>query len=164
MNNPPPLMRDQRAVDRDHLNLLAIFHFVFAGLALVGIAFLVMHYAIMNTVFSNPEMWQPKPGSTGAPPPPMPFQPKEFFAIFKWFYLIFGGALLLAGVCNVASGLFIRARKHRNFSIVISALNCLQIPFGTCLGVFTIVVLMRESVNELYLDTPAGTDLGPPVS
>jgi hypothetical protein len=164
MNNPPPLMRDQRAVDQDHLNLLAIFHFVVAGMALVGIACLVMHYLLMSTVFSNPHMWEPKPGSTGAPPPPMPFQPKEFLAVFIWFYFIFGGALVLGAVCNVISGLFIRARKHRNFSIVISALNCLQIPFGTCLGVFTIVVLMRQSVNELYQNTPPETDPGPQVS
>ena len=148
-------MRDQRAVDREHLNLLAIFHFVFAGLALVGIGFLVMHYLILSTVFSNQEMWQPKPNSTGAPTPAMPFQPKEFFAAFKWFYLFFGAGMVVASICNVMSGLFIRARKHRNFSIVISALNCLQVPFGTCLGVFTIVVLMRPSVNELYQSNPS---------
>lgn len=147
-------MRDQRAVDRDHLNLLAIFHFVFAGLALVGIAFLVMHYLILSTVFSNPEMWQPKPGSAGAPAQPMPFHPKEFFAVFKWFYLFFGILLALAAACNVVSGLFIRWRQHRTFSLVIGGLNCLQIPFGTVLGVFTIVVLARESVQELYQNNP----------
>jgi len=32
MNPLPPFPRDQRKIDTDHLNLLAIFHFVGAGL------------------------------------------------------------------------------------------------------------------------------------
>jgi hypothetical protein len=31
MSELPPLPRDQRKIDADHLNLLAIFHFVGAG-------------------------------------------------------------------------------------------------------------------------------------
>ena len=33
MNELPPLPRDQRKIDADHLNLPASFHFVGAGLA-----------------------------------------------------------------------------------------------------------------------------------
>jgi hypothetical protein len=150
MNTPPPLMRDQRAVDREHLRLLAIFHFVVAGLALAGIGFLFLHYSMMHMVFDNPQMWQPKPGQ-----PPMPFPPEQFMAIFKWFYLIGGAFLILGAVGNFLSGLFVRKRKHREFSIVIAGLNCIQIPFGTVLGVFTIVVLVRNSVIELYSTDPS---------
>jgi len=32
----PPLRRDQRKIDKNHLNQLAIFHFVGAGLAVPG--------------------------------------------------------------------------------------------------------------------------------
>jgi len=35
MTQLAPLPRDQRKIDKDHLNLLAIFHFVGAGLALL---------------------------------------------------------------------------------------------------------------------------------
>src|SRR6185436_1806110 len=55
---PEVAIQDQQRRDREHIKLLAIFHFVFAGLALVGIGFLCVHYAIMHTVFSNPEMWK----------------------------------------------------------------------------------------------------------
>ena len=63
-NRPPPAsitlptgaaLETQQRRDREHLKLLAIFHFVFAGLAFVGIGFLCVHYAIMHTVFANPE-------------------------------------------------------------------------------------------------------------
>ena len=142
MADLPPLMRDQRKADADHLRLLAVFHFVVAGLSLAGIGFLALHYTFMHVFFENPEIWKNPKG--GGPPP------AEFFAIFKWFYAIFGVLLVTAAVANLLSGLFIRKRKHRIFSLVVAGLDCLQIPFGTVLGVFTFIVLLRDSVREIY--------------
>ena len=146
----PPLMRDQRKVDADHLRLLAVFHFVLAALTLVGLGFLFLHYTIFNSVISNPDMWK---NHKNVPAPPI----KEVFAIFKWFYLFFGACLVAGGVGNLLSGLFIRKRKHRVFTLIVAGLNCLQIPFGTTLGVFTFVVICRDSVRELYESSDATT-------
>jgi len=140
MNELPPLLHDQRKIDAEHLKLLAIFHFVLAGLALLGIGFLVLHYTLMSSLFDS-KMWQ---GQKGNPPP------QEFFRIFKWFYVVFGGLLIIGSIANLLSGLWIRARKYRMFLLVVAGINCIQIPFGTTLGVFTIIVLMRDSVRELY--------------
>ena len=144
MNALPPLLRDQRKTDADQLKLLAIFHFVAAGLALLGIGFLLLHYALMSHLVFNPGKWQ---GQRGAPP-------QEFFAIFRWFYLVFGVALVGGGICNLLSGMWILAARHRAFSLVVAAFNCTQVPLGTVLGVFTIVVLTRDSVRELYEAQP----------
>lgn len=138
---PPPLFRDQRAVDREHLNLLAIFHFVVAGLAFFGLGFLAVHFAFMRAILDDPQIM--KGGHNSGPPP-------EFVAMFKVFYAVFGVAAVLAVFGNLFSGFYLRARKNRMFSIVVAALDCLQVPFGTVLGVFTIIVLVRESVQELY--------------
>jgi len=54
----PDLAQSQQRKDREHIKLLAIFHFMFAGLALLTIASLCAHYAIMHAAFSNPEMWK----------------------------------------------------------------------------------------------------------
>lgn len=137
----PPLPRDQRKIDADHLKLLGIFHFVCAGLALLGIAFLLLHYTLMHSVFENPKMWGNQ--KQAAPPP-------ELFAILKIFYLAGGIWFLSSCVLNVISGACLLARKGRVFSMVVAGLNCLHIPLGTVLGVFTFVVLLRESVRELY--------------
>jgi hypothetical protein len=137
----PPLTRDQRKVDADHLNLLAIFHFIGAGLALLGILFLLAHFAMMHALFANPKMWE---NQKQGPPP------AEFFAIFKWFYLAGAIWFIGSGILNVVSGLCLRARKHRTFSIVVAGINCVHMPLGTVLGVFAIIVLMRDSVRELY--------------
>ena len=141
MSELPPLLRDQRKIDADHLKLLSIFHFVGAGLALLAILFLIGHYAVFRTVFSNPKMWE---NQKQGPPP------AAFFAIFKWFYLVGGVWFLSSGVLNLISGLCLRAKRHRTFSMVVACINCLHIPFGTVLGVFTLVVLIRDSVRELY--------------
>jgi hypothetical protein len=137
----PPIPRDQRKIDVDHLNLLAIFHFIGAGLALLGILFLLVHFAIFHTVFANPKMWE---NQKDGPPP------AEFFAIFQWVYLVMGLWFLASCVLNVLSGLFLRARKHPTFSFVVAGINCVHMPMGTVLGVFTIIVLNRASVRELY--------------
>lgn len=155
MNAPPPLqplMRDQRKVDAEHLKLLAVFHYVLGGMAVLGLGFLLLHWLLMDTFIGNPEMWKDSSGK--GPPPP----PKEFFAVFKWFYLFMGVMIVVSGAANVISGFAIRARRWRIFSMVVAGINCLFFPFGTALGVFTFVVLLRESVVEAYeaAGKPAG--------
>ena len=140
----PPIGNDEnlKIRDNEHLRLLSVFHFVVGGLALFGIAFLVLHYLIMSEVFAHPERWQTK----GTPPPP------EFFAVFIWVYVFVGLILVTASVLNILSGIFILQRKHRMFSLVIAGLDCFQVPIGTALGVFTIIVLLRDSVRQSYSD------------
>ena len=145
MSTLPPLPRDQRQIDAQHLKLLAIFHYVLAGFALVGLGFLALHWFVMETVFSNPETWK---NSQGSPPP------AQFMAVFKWFYIAMGVLIVASGVANVVSGSLIRQRRGRVFSLVVAGVNCLAFPFGTVLGVFTFVVLARPSVEELYTSTP----------
>ncbi len=131
---PPELaLQNQQRRDQEHLKLLSIFHFLFAGLALLGVGFLFVHYAIMHTFFSNPEMCR------GQPVPP-----RAFVDAFIWMYLFFN--LIL-----VAGSVPLWQRRHRVFSLVIGGLNCLQIPFGTTLGVFTIMA------SAAYLDPPKTT-------
>jgi len=139
---PPDIAtQNQQRQDREHLKLLAIFHFVFGGLAFLGVGFLCVHYFIMHTIFSNPETWK----SSNQPPPP-----RAFLDVFVWLYLFMGVLLLTGLVLNVVSGVFLWQKRNRLFSLVIGGLDCLQIPFGTALGVFTILVLSRDSVRQLY--------------
>ena len=144
MQNVPqtPLLvsDDQRRRDDEHLRLLSIFHFVVGGLAVAGMAFLCLHFLFFYFVFLNPAMWK---GQQDAPP-------EEFFHIFMWFYVFAGLFFAAAAVLNALSGWFLRQRTHRTFSLVVAGLDCLQIPCGTILGVFTIVILTRDSVRASY--------------
>ena len=97
----------------------------------------------MHAFLGNPKMWT-SPSQSNAP------NPAEFFAVFKWFYLVFALWFIASGLLNLLSGIFLRARKHRIFSIVVAYINCLYMPLGTILGVFTILVLARDTVREAY--------------
>lgn len=141
MNPPPLIAADQCRNDDEHIKLLSVFHFVVGGLALFGIAFLFMHYFILSTVFSRPELWKQQGGAG---------PPAEFFSVFVYFYIFMGVVFLIACGANILSGMFLRQRKHRMFSFVVAGLNFLQMPFGTVLGVFTIIVLLRDSVRLSY--------------
>jgi hypothetical protein len=137
----PSMSADWWRVDRDHIELLAVFHFVGAGLALLAVGGVVAHYSIMHVVLEDPSVWS----KTHQPPPP------EFIkTVLMIFYLIFGLWFLMSLVLNLLSGIFLRAGKYRTFSLIVAGLNCLHLPLGTVLGVFTIVVLLRNSVRELY--------------
>lgn len=146
--SPPPLPRRAHQ-DDDHLRLLSIFHYVVAGLVVPALGFLALHYTLMSTVFDDPAMW--KHQNDGPPP-------AEFFAAFKWFYALFGVCLVLGGIANLLSAHFIRRRRHRTFSLVVAGINCAQFPFGTALGVFTFIVLLRDSVRDRYASVASGDE------
>ncbi len=142
METPPLPLRACRAErDDEHIKLLIVFHYVLAGFCVLGILFLFFHFYVMNTFLGNEELWK---NSQEQPPP------KEFFMVFKWFYAVIGGVLIAGCVLNVLSALFMKRRVNRVFSMVVAGLNCIQVPLGTLLGVFTIVVLMKPTVQSTY--------------
>jgi hypothetical protein len=143
MDVPPLPVTDTQKKDTEQMTLLVVFHFVFAVICLAGIGFLFLHYSIFHQFFANPDMWK---GQKNAPPKEL----VEFFKYFVWFYVVMGGLILIDLVLNVASAFCLMNRKGRMFSMVVAGLNCVQVPFGTALGVFTIVVLTRDSVRRMF--------------
>jgi hypothetical protein len=132
---PPPL--DPK--DADHLRLLVVFHCILAGLAVLGIGFLVMHFLIMENVFSNPDLWRKSPATPG-----------RILDVLQALYFAGGLLLMASAALNLLSASFLRQRRRQTFSLVVAGLNCLQIPLGTALGVFTILVLTRDPVRQAY--------------
>jgi hypothetical protein len=128
-------------LDTEHLRMLAICHFVAAGLAVVGVAFSSLYLVLIQTVFANPRMWANSPQG----PPPT-----EMISVFRWAVALFVLWFLVSAVGNLLSGLFLRARRHRAFSMVVAGINCVHIPVGTVLGIFTFIVLARDSVRNAY--------------
>jgi len=53
-------------------------------------------------------------------------------------------------ICILIAGRSLALRKRYSFALVIACIECLFVPFGTILGVFTIVALSRESVRGLF--------------
>ena len=132
--------------DREHLQLLAIFHYVVAGLAAV-FSFFPLLYTTVGAIFIfAARHGTAKPGED---------LPPEFLG---WIFAVLGSVLFLIGIamaiCILMTGRSLALRKRYSFVLVMACIECLFIPFGTILGVFTIVVLSRESVRGLFSKAP----------
>jgi hypothetical protein len=126
--------------DEDHLRLLSIFHYVVAGLAGLFACFPIIHLIIGLMFIFAPHKF----GGKGEPPPPW----------FGWIFVIVAAVFITLGWIFagfvLAAGRFLARRKRYLFCLVMAGVECLFMPFGTVLGVFTIVVLLRESVKQLF--------------
>src|SRR5437773_4842347 len=133
--------------DKEHLRLLAIFHYIVAGLAAL-FSFFPLLYSTIGAIFIFVSRHgKPKPGED---------LPPEFLG---WIFVGLGSFLLLLGIamaiCILIAGRCLSRFKCYSFTLVIACVECLFIPFGTILGVFTIIVLSRESVKALFSIAPA---------
>src|SRR5213080_3722935 len=126
----------------DHLRLLAIFHYVVAGLAALFSLFPLLYTMVGSIFIFAARHGTPKPGEE---------LPPEFLG---WIFIVLGALFFLGGIamaiCILIAGRSLSCCKRYSFALVMACIECLFIPFGTILGVFTIVVLSRESVKALF--------------
>ena len=127
--------------DSEHLQLLAIFHYVVAGLAGL-LAFFPLFYSVIGG-FLLYAAQHPGPGNQEPPP-----------AFLGWIFIVLGAVFFIAGltiaICVLIAGRCLSRRKGYSFALVMACIECLFVPFGTILGVFTIVALSREPVKALF--------------
>ena len=133
--------------DNEHLRLLAIFHYIVAGLAAL-FSFFPLLYTAMGAIFLfAARHGTPKPGEELPP------------EILGWLFVAFGALFFLAGIamalCILFAGGSLSRRRCYWFAFVVACIECIFIPFGTILGIFTIIVLSRESVKALFLTAQA---------
>ncbi len=123
--------------DERHLDLLGIFHYVVGGMTALFSLFPLLHVAVGTAMLRG--------GFGGKDAPPV---------WLGWIFVVLGGVLIVAGetlaAAMLVAGRKLRARKARTFCVVIACIECLMMPFGTVLGVFTLVILLKEPVIALF--------------
>ena len=76
-----------------------------------------------------------------------------------WFFGVFGlimfFILVAIALCKFKAAHCIKKRTGRTFCMVIAAISCFGFPYGTLLGVFSFMVLLRPSVAKLFDSSPA---------
>jgi hypothetical protein len=141
--------------DEEHLRLLSIFHYVVAAITALFGCFPIIHVAVGLIFILAPEQFKDDKG--GAPP-----------AWFGWVFVGVGSFIIAMfwtlAICVALAGRFLAARKNYMYCLVMAGIECLFSPFGTVLGVFTIVVLMRDSVKQLFaaVSSTASANVGRP--
>jgi len=130
--------------DSEHLRLLAIFYYINAGIVAFFSFFALIYVGLGALMLLNPGAL----GAGGDAPP----------AFLGYLFATLGSVLLLLGLlfaaCLFLAGRFLLQRRHRVFCLVIAGINCLAVPYGTALGVFTFIVLMRPSAQALFSAPP----------
>lgn len=126
--------------DEQQLKLLSTFHYVVGGLTALFALFPIFHLIVGLILLLAPDKF----GSKGEHPP----------AFLAWFFIIMAAAFITIGwvlaACIIMAGRCLANRTRYLFCLVIAGIECLMMPFGTVLGVFTIIVLMRDSVKQLF--------------
>ncbi len=134
----------QEAINNEHLRLLEIFHYISGGLTILFSSLFIFHLVFMSFFMMNPEFFPNE--SVQA----CEINPEQFMSFFVY---IFGFMIFLGityGVAQIISGRFIKKRKGRLFSIIVSIPNILFIPYGTILAILTIIILDKKNIKELY--------------
>jgi hypothetical protein len=146
MPEPPALKPGKR--DETQLRLLALAHY------LVAIVFLAIAGFALKAFVS---MYGSTDFAAGLSDESLAENLRGIQEFEDLIILATAGTTAIFGVLHALitawSGLCIQQRRWRMLSIVIALLNCLAIPVGTILSVFTFVVLRRPSVRAMYGET-----------
>jgi len=125
----------------EHLRLLSIFHYVVAAFASLFAMFPLIHLVIGLAILSGRF-----PGnSTGGDD-------------IRWlggFFVAFAAAWIVMGLtfaaCLIVAGRSIAKRTRYTFCLVMAGFECMFVPFGTVLGVFSLIVLTKDDVKALFV-------------
>ena len=131
--------------NEEHLDLLAIFHYILGGIITFVGCFPLIHLAMgifisFGLLLSSP---QQESGSANALP-----------AVAGLLFIIIPSLIITvfwaSATAVIFAGRYLKARTHYTYCLVVAVLLCLFTPLGTVLGVFSIIVLSKESVKELF--------------
>jgi hypothetical protein len=135
----------QATVDGDQLEWLPLMFWVSGGVGLLFSLYFLVYVVMGAMIVTIPS------ASDGSAPP-------DFFGWMIVGIGLVGFALVAAvGVLRIMSGFWIRKRKHRVAIMVVAGISCIEIPYGTLLGVVTFMILGRKSVAALFNGLPVGS-------
>lgn len=123
--------------DLEHVKLLAIFHYVAAGMAAM-VACIPFIHLFMGLALATGFFGETDPEA----------RPIGLVIVVVAACIILLGWVFAALVAF--AGRSLQTRKRYTFCLIMAGVECLFMPVGTVLGVFTIIVLMREPVKGLF--------------
>jgi hypothetical protein len=125
-----------------YLNLLSLFHFIVAG-----IAGLFSCLPLLNLLIGIPILKDV----------PYALSQGEYFSQYTLAPLMFiilptGMAVIgwMFAVAVALNGYYNKNRKWLKYCLVMGGIETIFTPFGTALGVFTIILLTKPNINNLF--------------
>ena len=146
----PDEINRQSIVDDEHLKLLSLGYMISGASAALFSLFGLMYMAIGALVGATISQQAAASAKAGEPAP----------AFIGWIFGAIGLAIFLF-LATIAAAKFgaavcLKKRKSRTFCMVVAGFSCLEVPYGTALGILTFIVLGRDSVARLFEFGAAG--------
>ncbi len=132
-------MDDHKWADK-HLTLLGVFHIVYHALGFVlGIGIFTL-FSVLGSITNDPQA----------------------NVILATVGGIVGTMLIVVSIPGVIGGIGLLRRRPwaRILALIVGAIDLLDIPLGTALGIYTLWVLMRDEVVD-YLRSGGSESPGP---
>lgn len=127
--------------DIKHLDLLSLFHYIFGGITALTSCLPIIHVILGFSMVSG-KLFEESNGSASP-------------AFIGWIFVIIGTVSIVMGlsiaVCMIVAGGKLKRRKNRVFCMVVAGIECMYMPLGTILGVFTLIALNKESIQEIFI-------------
>jgi len=128
--------------DERYLNLLSIFHYIVGGLEALFACVPLIHFGVGVVMIFAPVFARDAEAL-----------PATFVGVI---IAVIAGVVILAGwalaACTIYSGRCLAQKRRHTFCLVIAGVECIFMPWGTVLGVLTLVVLTRPSVKDMFSD------------
>jgi len=128
--------------DIHYLNLLATFHLIVAGI--VG---LLSCLPLIDLFIGVPMLKDV----------PYALSQNEFFSqttITPLIFILLPSGMAVIGwmfaVAIALNGYYLKNRKWLNYCMIVSGIETIFMPFGTVLGVFTIILLTKPNIKNLF--------------
>jgi hypothetical protein len=123
--------------DEQYLDMLVIFHYIVGALMAMFSCFPVI-YSVFGIAMLSGAM-------DGKNPPP---------AVVAWIFILVPIIFILTGwaisALIIIAGSKLKRRVSWTFCVVVAAIECMFAPFGTVLGIFTLIVLMKDPVKASF--------------
>lgn len=125
--------------ERDHIRLLSICYRILAGVTALG-SLVPLIFMVLTLLL----LVGPGESSGGGP----------FVLALQLLCVVVG---LAFASCLALTASYLSGRRHRTFCLIAAGIACLLVPFGTILGVFTIVVLTKDSARAQFRASVLGS-------
>lgn len=128
----------QQQMDEQHLRYLVIANYIYAAFHALGLLIAIGVVVVASGAITL--------GGMEAGAPEAQVAGLAVGVIGSIVILV----LLLTTTLQFLVARFLEQRRAHTFCFVIAVLNCLNMPIGTVLGVLTLIVLMRPSVQAMF--------------
>ena len=124
-----------------YLNILSVLHYVNAGYQILTFLFIFRYILAGGLGFiatlGNPER---------------AVYPSESFSSWGEVVLVVTLLIIWWGLitCLILTGRRLKTHKSHIFCMIVAGVECISFPFGTILGIFTLITLNQVSVKNIF--------------